>query len=193
MQDGQFPERDTAIAEKHFWHRELQLGPLTLWKMNIWHPVFPILQVINLNSSHSLSKKRRWNENIMVDSATDAEATSIECTATAAEMDATSASSTAATKMKHKAKGKANSIITCREQLLYFATRGGLSEPSEACYSICALAYLYFKQIAQSNDLRQQFLQCNNQRRVFVKKVTKHVTNDPAILQYLYHDRSTTL
>lgn len=54
--------------------------------------------------------------------------------------------------------------------------RGGLSSPSDFCFTVCLLSYLYFKQLKSSEISMKRFLCYENQQNVFVENVIRRLS-----------------
>ena len=59
-----------------------------------------------------------------------------------------------------------------RRTLFDMANRGGLSSPSEYCFHICLVGFLYFSQIFNSDSLTKKFLACHEHEKIFVEALS---------------------
>ena len=61
--------------------------------------------------------------------------------------------------------------------LLEMADRGRLSEPTEFCFTVCALAVQYYSVIANNSSVKEMFFALPNQRDAFIFAITKVFAN----------------
>jgi hypothetical protein len=73
-------------------------------------------------------------------------------------------------------KGTAKPVITAADELLSAVNRGGLSHPTIANFTICALTYMYFRQL--ENDHLKDFLNSGNHRETFIKAMRAIITTN---------------
>ena len=62
-------------------------------------------------------------------------------------------------------------IPSCSKALFEMANRGGLAEPSDLCFMICAFGYLAYNHIFEHARIKSRFLLEKCQRSIFVKAV----------------------
>ncbi len=55
--------------------------------------------------------------------------------------------------------------------------RGGLSSPSDYCFTVCLLSYHYFRQLKESEVTMKQFLRFENQQTAFVENVLRKLSS----------------
>lgn len=62
------------------------------------------------------------------------------------------------------------SFVDDKKLIFNDVNRGGLSPPSDFCYTICVASLVFYKQLEEENR-RKTFFRCSNQRDVFVSNV----------------------
>ena len=69
-------------------------------------------------------------------------------------------------------------LLDDKHLILNDLNRGGLSLPSDFCYTVCLFSYLFYRQLEETNR-RKSFLCSRNQRNTFLSNVLKKL---PSIL-----------
>ena len=74
-----------------------------------------------------------------------------------------------------------------RRTLFDLVNRGALSSPSEYCFHMCLVTYLYFSQIFNSDSLTKMFLSCHEHEKTFVEAVSFKMTFSDSCLHIDHH------